>query len=177
MCALSLSRFQHIQLKIYVLLSLEWSLHASSIQPLANWKSHLLTSLAFSGQINGSMNQWEGMNRLRLRGNGHSIHTRKHTHQIFIIDMWVTLSITPAVARQCGERNDFMSEKICSWIQLRLMVRDVDSFCSLAEGWAISLSLTSHWSRKLHGTAFITLNRLGDLIFLEDLWNFVSVKG
>lgn len=92
-CTLSLSRRQHIQLRIYVLLSLEWSLHASSIPPLANWKSHLLTSLAFSRQINWSMNQWEGMNRLRLRGNG-LIHTCIHTHQIFTIDMWVTLSIT-----------------------------------------------------------------------------------
>lgn len=134
-CTLSLCLCQHIQLKIYVLLSLEWSLHASGMQPLANWKSHLLTSLAFSRQINGSMNQWEGMNRLRLRGNGLCIHThshpRTHTHQIFTIDMWLTLSIMAAKATQHGERNDFMSEKICSWIQLRLMVRDLDSLCSL----------------------------------------------
>lgn len=75
-CTLLLSLCQHIQLKIYVLLSLEWSLHASSIRPHANWNSHLLTSLAFSRKINGSMNQWEGMNRHRLRGNG----LRRHTH-------------------------------------------------------------------------------------------------
>lgn len=162
-----------MQLRIYVLLSLEWSLHASSIPPLTNWKSHLLTSLAFSRQINWSMNQWEGMNRLRLRGNGLSTHTRIHTRQIFTIDMWVTLSITPAMAMQCGERNDFMSEKICYWIQLWLVVRDLDSFCSLVEGWAINLRLTSYWSRKLRGTAFIKLNRLGEageaLLFRESL--------
>lgn len=90
-----------------------------------------------------------------------SVHTHIHTHQIFTIDMWVTLSITPAVAMQCCKRNDFMSEKICYWIQLWLVVGDLDGFCSLAEGWAINLRLTSYWSRKLQGTAFIKLNRLG----------------
>lgn len=44
--------------------------HTSTIIPLANWKSHLVTSLAFSAQINWSMNQWEGLNRLCLWGNG-----------------------------------------------------------------------------------------------------------
>lgn len=128
------------------------------VPPLANWKSHLLTSLAFSRQINSSMNQWKGMNR--LRGNGVCTHTR--AYQIFTIDMWVTLSITLAKAMHRIERNDFMSEKICYWIQLWLVVRDLDSFCSLVEGWAINLRLTSYWSRKLRGRAFIRLNRLGD---------------
>lgn len=76
-CTLSLR--QRMQLKTCVLLSLEWSLHASSTRPHANWKSHLLTSLAFSGKINGSMNQWEGMNRLCLRGNGLCRHTHAYT--------------------------------------------------------------------------------------------------
>lgn len=82
-CTLSLSQCQHIQQRIYVLLSLEWSLHASSMPPLANWKSHLLTSLAFSRQINGSMNQLECMNRLRLRGNGLCTHTHTHTPNLY----------------------------------------------------------------------------------------------
>lgn len=131
------------------------------VPPLTNWKSHLLTSLAFSRQINWSMNQWEGMNRLRPQRKW-TLYTHTLTYQIFTIDMWVTLSITAAMAMQCGERNDFMSEKICYWIQLWLVVRDLDSFCSLVEGWAINLRLTSYWSRKLCGTAFIKLNRLGD---------------
>lgn len=82
-CTLSLSR---CQLKIYVLLSLEWSLRASSTQPHANWKSHLLTSLAFSRKINGSMNQWEGMNGLRLRGNGlcRRTHTLIHAESLLL---------------------------------------------------------------------------------------------
>lgn len=42
----------------------------------------------------------------------------------------------------CGERNDFMSEKICYWIYPWLTVRDQASSCSLAEGLAINLRLT-----------------------------------
>lgn len=176
MCALALSQCQHLQPRIYALLSLEWSLHASSVQPLANWKSHLLTSLAFSRQINGSMNQWEGMNRVCLRGNGLShTHTHAYTHKIFTIDMWVTLSITAVMAMQCCEWNDFMSEKICCWIQLWLVVRDLDSFGSLVEGWAINLRLTFHWSGKLRARPFIKLNRFGValemLYFLGDFAN------
>lgn len=90
------------------------------------------------------MNQWEGMNRLCLRGNGLCTDTRIHTDQIITIDMRVTLSIMPAMVMQCGKRNDFMSEKICYWIQLWLVGRDLDSLCSLAEGLAINLRLTSY---------------------------------
>lgn len=84
------------------------------------------------------------------------------THQLLTIDIWVTLSITAVMATQCGERNDFMSEKICCWIQLSLVVRDLGRSCSLVEGWAINLRLTSHWSRELRERAFIKLNRLSD---------------
>lgn len=90
---------------------------------LLNWNTHLDTSLAFSAEINGSINRWEGMKRLRLWGNGLArAHTHSHTHalshtpKVFTIDMWVSLSIRPATAAGCGERNDFVSEKICCWI-------------------------------------------------------------
>lgn len=85
---------------------------------LSNWNSHLDASLAFSARINGSMNRWEGINRLCPWRDG---LVRAHTHtrtrpKIFTIDMWVTLSIRPATAAGWGERNDFVSEKICYWI-------------------------------------------------------------
>lgn len=113
------------------------------------------------------------------------VHSHTHTHaymhtKIFTIDMWVTLSITLEMAMQCGERNDFMSEKICYWIQLWLVVRDLHSFCSLAEGWAINLRLTSYWSRKLRGAAFIKLNRLGckgdDFFWIFGIWSHLKDK-
>lgn len=85
---------------------------------LSNWNSHLDASLAFSAQINGSMNRWEGINRLCPWRDGLvRAHTHTHTRpKIFTIDMWVTLSIRPATAEGWGERNDFVSEKICYWI-------------------------------------------------------------
>lgn len=88
------------------------------------------------------------MNGLGLSGNVLSTHTRALVLKIFTIDKWVTLSVTAVMVMQRSEWNDFTSEEICCWIQPRLVVRELDSFCSLVVGRAINLRLTSHWSGK-----------------------------
>lgn len=141
------------------MLSLEGSLHASSVQPPHKLKESLTYIISFY-----QTNQWinESMGRYEWTPASvgiDSAHTRVDTHQIFTIDKWVTLSVT---LEPFSRGNDFMSEKICCWIQRGLAVRNLDGFCSLVQGWAINLKLTSYWSGNLRGAAFIRWNGSGD---------------